>query len=1157
MKAPIPYKLAVRTVRFFKRDNFTLTMSIALITGIIVCAFCLNDSIINSMKYQVENRLGRIESCLAAPTLFRTQLANDISIGQKNVNEKNYSLSSAAILAPALRFDMALVSHIEGSDGIKTIPVGDRRAGVLWGVESRFAHLETPKKAEFEIPKPGEATLSAYAAKIWNVKVGDGLILTIERPQSAPPDSPFAKRTGNIAQLSVTVKCIAPENTIASLNLKVTQQPAINVFVSMEWLQKKLGIEGRANIILSDSIITYNYRPVLDDYGFELDSSDMDFWTVSSRKLAFSEQERAALMDQIDILYPNKKYGLGNSISGLVKKATAIRKESREDCRDSIPYSFLAATDDVHVPFVKRGNIALTQWAANALDINVGEKIELEFYAPDSTLGEPVLIKRTWTVSKILDNNSIFYDRSWVPRIQGISDKNSIHNWDVSFPIDDRIIDPEDEEYWDLHGSTPKFYINLDEARELFTTSAGAISTVRVWGLAAPRSSELAPFPQKVGWTFIPLRNKTSLSSVGAYDFAIFFIEISIAIIVFSLLLTVLFMRLNIDYRCKIIGLLQTIGWNVKHIRQSFIYENIILSFVGAALGVGVGIALTACAIFYLNYFGLDIIGVPFLNVNINVWSLLPAAAIGWLITVIASIASIRKIDKVRSVSRLQGRFEYPKLYQPSPNRFVYFLFQTIFWLVIIAVATAPMAWNLESMKSLPRIIFYAALAALAFGIWSYYYWLKRIPITGLSSDFCNYLRNPRRSFFIMALSAIMIFLITSLSLFMYRTDRSDAITVRDNGGYRLIMKTALPIMGNIDLPSDREKIGFNAQQQETLKDVVIDRALLRDGDDASLTNLYNPYTPRIVGVSLRMMNNPLFAWKEAMIQSFPWDALWRKEYAFPMAQKEEIKQELQTDDPDVIAIKTKQAMLTRVLPFIIDFQTMKNRYNLTGLDSRLLLDDRPGREVQGRVVAIMDNDMFHGSLITSDENVRRFFPEIRGYRMFYIDCPQEKTAQVRQVLQDALDSYGAEIETVFESQDSQMQVHNAWIRVTQVWLLVGLGINCCCYYPIIRRNLLLRHGELSMLYAMGNTESQVRRVAILEVIRPLSHGINIGTMAALAAIIGATLTFKNSSLLAWTGSVWLASSIGALLLSWIVCSYASRGLTNQSMSAALKRGEK
>lgn len=1154
MKAPIPYKLALRTSKFFWRDNLAPTLCAAMLTGIFVCALCLSTSLVTSMKRQVNSRLGRIESCLPAPTTFRTQLAYDIAIGQKNVNEKIHSLKPPAILVSALKFNAALVSHVKESDDFKTLPIGDIRSCFLWGVDDNFSHLEAPGKPEFRDPKPGEATVSQYVAKLWNLKVGDGLILAVERPQDIPLDSPFAKRTGTIIQLSVTVKNIVPDNTIASLNLKASQRPAVNVFVSLNWLQKKMELEDRANIILSDSEITYNYHPTLDDYGFQFRATDLDFWTVSSNRLAFSEQERAALMNRIDALFPNKRVELANVMTTLVNKTTVVKKEIRKEDRPYIAYSFLAATDDARVPFIKPGQIAVTQIAASDLEIAVDDNLELEFYVPDPATGECVLKKRVFQVSRILEDDPLYYERSWVPFIKGVSDKNSIHNWDISFPIDGRITRPEDEEYWDLYGTLPKFYINLDEAKELFTNSAGAITSVRVWDLALPSSSDLAPTPQEVGWTFIPLKDKLSLCSIGAYDFALFFICISLTIIFFSLILTVLQMRLNMDYRCKDIGLLQIVGWNVTEIRQSFIYENMIISSVGALLGIGVGIVLTAFAVVYLNHFGLEIIGVPFVSVNLNPWDLVPGAIIGWLVTFIATIISIRKLDKVRSIHRLQGIFDFPTPYEPSfASGIAKALLQIIFWLIIFGVALAPMTWNLESMKLLPRIIFFAAAVSLAFGIWAYYYKLKRKPSATFSSDLCNYVRHPGRSFFIMATGAVMLFLIPSLSLFMYRTDRSDAITVRDNGGYRLIVKTALPIIGNLDLPKDRDAVGFTVKHQEILKDAVIDQALLRDGDDASLDNLYYPCVPRIVGVSPKMMNNPLFAWKNALVPSFPWDALWRKEYAFPMVQKEEIKQEFQTEDPDVIAVKKKVAMMTRVMPFIIDVQTMKNRYHLKGLDSRLLLDDRPGREVQGRVVAVMDNDMFRGSLVTSDENVRRFFPETRGYRMFFVDCPADKTLQVRQALLEGLEAYGPEIESVFESQNRQMAVHNSWIRLTQVWLLVGLGLGCLCYAPILRRSLLRSQSELANLYSMGFSVSHIRRIAILELIRPLSHGINIGTIAAIAATVGATLTFKNSSLLAWTGGVWLAAAAGSLIISWLASSRAAKSLTNDSMSETLK----
>lgn len=1174
MKASIPYKLAVRSSRFFWRDNLAPTLCAAMVTGIFVCSLCLSASIINSMKRQVDNRLGRIEYCLSTTSTFRAQLASDIAIGQKRVNENNQINVDPPILVSALKFDAALITHIANSEDVNTPSASDIRSCVLWGVDERFSHLESPGKPDFKNPKPGdaskpgEATVSQSVAKMWNLKIGDGLILALERPQEIPLDSPLAKRSGIITQISVTVTNIVPDNTLASINLKASQHGAVNVFVDLNWLQQKMGLEDRANIILSDSEITYNFRPVLDDYGFQFKVSE-EFWTVSSNRLVLSEQERAALMNRIDELYPDKKFALGNVMTALVNKATVIKDGVRKEDSPYVSYSFLAATDDVHVPLIKPGQVAITPWTAEELELKEGDLIEMEFYVPDPTIGKPVLKKREFEVRYILEDKALYYDSSWVPFIKGLSDKNSIQHWDISFSPDDKVINPEDEEYWDLYGPLPKFYISLDEARELFTTSGGAICSMRAWGLAPPKSSDLAPAPHEVGWTFIPLKKKLSFSAVSEYDFTIFFVCISLTIIIFSLVLTVLFMRLNMNYRCKDIGLLQTVGWDITPIRQTFIYENIIISVVGAALGIGVGLVLTALGSAYLNSFGLEIIGVPFIGVSLNIQDLIPGVLIGWLITFIVTIISIRNLGKVRSIHRLQGIFDFSRPYEPRPGSgFAHAALQLIFWLILIASALTPMAWNMNSMKNLesvkliPRIIFIATTVALAMGIWSYHYKLRRVPTSTFSSDFCNCVRHPWRSFYIMATGALMIFLIPSLSLFMYRTDSNDSIAIHDNGGYCMVIKTTLPVFDNIDNPTDREAIGFTSEHQKILQDVDIDQAMLLDGDDASLGNLYYPCSPRIIGVSPRMMNNQFFAWKEAMIPSFPWEALWRKEFSFPLIQKEEFTQD---KDYDARIVKTKMALRTRVLPFIIDVQTMKKRYHLKGLDSGLLLDFRPGREVQGRVVAVMDNDIFHGSLVTSDENLRRFFPETRGYRMFFVFCPSDysqqnksqqaqRMQQVRQALLEGLEAYGPEIETVFESQNRQMDVHNSWVRLTQVWLLVGFGLGCLCYYPILRRNLLRSQSELANLYTMGYSISQIRRIAILELIRPLSSGINTGTIAAIAAIVGATLLFKNTPLLAWMGIVWLTTAAVSMIISWIACSRAAKTITNESLSETLKK---
>ena len=88
----------------------------------------------------------------------------------------------------------------------------------------------------------------------------------------------------------------------------------------------------------------------------------------------------------------------------------------------------------------------------------------------------------------------------------------------------------------------------------------------------------------------------------------------------------------------------------------------------------------------------------------------------------------------------------------------------------------------------------------------------------------------------------------------------------------------------------------------------------------------------------------------------------------------------------------------------------------------------------------------------------------------------------------------------------------------------------------------------------MGFSLSQIRRIAILELIRPLSAGINTGTIATIAATVGATLLFKNSSLLSWTGAVWLTAAAGSLIISWIASSRAAQTITNESLSETLKK---
>ena len=59
-------------------------------------------------------------------------------------------------------------------------------------------------------------------------------------------------------------------------------------------------------------------------------------------------------------------------------------------------------------------------------------------------------------------------DRDMVPDYPGITESESLGDWDPPFPMDLSRVRPIDEEYWDKYRTTPKAFIRLEDGQRLW-----------------------------------------------------------------------------------------------------------------------------------------------------------------------------------------------------------------------------------------------------------------------------------------------------------------------------------------------------------------------------------------------------------------------------------------------------------------------------------------------------------------------------------------------------------------------------------------------------------------------------------------------------------------------------------------------------------------
>jgi hypothetical protein len=109
--------------------------------------------------------------------------------------------------------------------------------------------------------------------------------------------------------------------------------------------------------------------------------------------------------------------------------------------------------------------------------------------------------------------------------------------------------------------------------------------------------------------------------------------------------------------------------------------------------------------------------------------------------------------------------------------------------------------------------------------------------------------RHPVRSVLTVGLLASATFLITAVEAFHKETGREFLEKGGGSGGFTLIAETDVPIFKDLNDPKTQAGWDLTKDEREALRDVKFYALRVRQGDDASCLNLYQPLKPRILGV--------------------------------------------------------------------------------------------------------------------------------------------------------------------------------------------------------------------------------------------------------------------------------------------------------------------
>jgi ABC-type antimicrobial peptide transport system permease subunit len=239
----------------------------------------------------------------------------------------------------------------------------------------------------------------------------------------------------------------------------------------------------------------------------------------------------------------------------------------------------------------------------------------------------------------------------------------------------------------------------------------------------------------------------------------------------------------------------------------------------------------------------------------------------------------------------------------------------------------------------------------------------------------------------------------------------------------------------------------------------------LRPGDDASCLNLYQPRNPRIMAPPANFLRSARFIFQGAVSETRnPWLLL-----------------EAKPDDGVIPAIADANSMTYAL------HRKLGEEFELDG--------------ARFRIVAALQDSLFQGELLISEQNFLRLFPDAEGFRFFLINTSPGRGQEVARVLGESLSDYGFHVQPAAARLADFHRVENTYLSTFRALGGLGLVLGTLGLAAVLLRNILERRRELALLRAVGYRPQHLSVMVLAENLFLLIAGLATGAGCALVAV--------------------------------------------------------
>lgn len=1023
------FQLSIKSVKHYKKASIMLALGIAISTAIITGALIVGDSVSHSLKQTVDYRLGDVEQAVIAGDRFFSYGTD----GYTTQLQKYIDDDITAVLAVN-----GMLNQVGGGNRLNNVSI--------WGIDSSFSQTSGAGNA-FDSLMDDQVIISENVALHTGLKIGDEFILNIRKASLVPLSAPFVSEEEKTISRRLIITKILTKEELGRFGLQNSQTAPFNVFMQIEYLQEALDLEDKANLVLSNGCgITeeiaqkaFGYK----DAGVQLEVLDSAVNVFSDR--VFFDQ---TLKHAIKHTYTEAKPAITYFVNDI--------QTSRKSC----PYSFVST-----LPNLQLNEMIINRWLAEDLELTLGDSVTIDYFSigPLRKLDSNSAV---FIVKDIIDLRE--EHRYLMPDLPGLSDAGNCKDWDTGVPIDLDAIRDKDEDYWEEFKGSPKAFIALQTAEQIWSNRFGSYTS---WTIPLSELPDQATFlnggidPLDLGYEVRNVREEGLYAATNGTEFYSLFIGLSFFVIVAGLILSVLLFRSNLDNRIAQIGSFKAIGYSERQIAKVFMSEAALVAIIGGVLGLFLAVLYNQMVFWALNDVWNSIVRTEVLEVFIRPLTLLGGFVISVLISLFFLRLSLKRFMK-HMVTTLQ-KLGRTKTKSPFWNKAGFAL---IWFLLGVGIIVKQFIQNSQQ----DAFQFFLAGSFFLIGFLLLIYNIlsrptisnKALTLTLLSRR--NRAVNLRRSMMLVIMLSLGVFIVIGTGANRHDL-HSDANNARSGtGGFEYFAEATVPILQDLNDPQVKAAYSLPISLS-----FVQMRA--QAGDDASCLNLNRISRPRILGVNSRALQARFsFQTFSDVRIDYPWSLLNEKEGDY--------------------------------IPAIAD-QTVIQWSLGKKVGDTLMYTNEAGEPLILKLMAGSSPSIFQGNVIIHDKFFLEHFPSSSGSSVFLLDGD---TTALAEELNMAFKDNGWSMMHTADRLAMFKSVENTYLSIFLILGILGMIIGSIGVAVILARSIQERKKELSLLIAIGYSKKQLITMLIRELYGLQLFALLAGFLSALISILPSLQNVQN-----------------------------------------------